>query len=124
MDSACTIVMVDDDRDILALSAELLESEGFTVQIFNNPIKACEYIKNNLSATGLLFTDQRMPLMSGVQLYTKVREYSSTLPVMICSGDENVPELLSSKNDSKLFFMRKPYAPVGLLERVKQVIAS
>ena len=117
------IIVVDDDRDILALACDLLESEGHSVLNFSEPLKALEYIQNHLESVALVFTDQRMPTMSGVKLYEKIREGSLKIPVLICSGDESVTELLNAKKDSVLYFIKKPYAPKVLLDIVKKVIA-
>jgi DNA-binding response OmpR family regulator len=79
------IVVVDDERDIVAIVAELLRQEGFEPLPFTRPERALASVLAMRPA--LLVTDLVMPMMSGQRLITCVREvYGPTLPILVMSA--------------------------------------
>jgi|SRR5215204_521046 len=70
-----TILLVDDENDILNLFCNCLQNFGYETIPFNNPTDALNYIYNsNISNCSLIITDYKMPLMSGRDLIKKIRE--------------------------------------------------
>jgi two-component system nitrogen regulation response regulator NtrX len=79
------VVIVDDERDILEVLADVLRDEGYTPVVFRDGIEALTYLTEREPA--LLLTDLRLPSMSGEELITHVRShYSPLLPVVVISG--------------------------------------
>ncbi len=68
------ILLVDDEKDILALFSEYLTSNGFNTISFDNPIKAIKYFYQNPNNCSLVITDYKMPQMSGIDLIKKIKE--------------------------------------------------
>ena len=60
------ILLVDDEKDVLALFDEYLTASGFNIISFDNPVKALEYFYENTNNCSVVITDYRMPQMSGV----------------------------------------------------------
>jgi response regulator RpfG family c-di-GMP phosphodiesterase len=74
-----TILLVDDENDILNLFCDWLQKFGYETIPFNNPTDALNYIYNsNISNCSLIITDYKMPLMSGIDLIKKIREKDTT----------------------------------------------
>ena len=75
------ILLVDDEKDILTLYHECLETWGFPIISFDNPINVLNYINtaNNILNCSLIITDYRMPQMNGLNFIQHIRErYSSS----------------------------------------------
>jgi len=77
-----TILMVDDEIDILELFGECLRSEGYNVQLFNDPTKLLEYICYNPNCS-LVITDYKMPKIGGIDLIKKIREIDDGFKIKI-----------------------------------------
>jgi len=77
-----TILMVDDEIDILELFGECLRSEGYNVQLFNDPTKLLEYICYNPNCP-LVITDYKMPKIGGIDLIKKIREIDDGFKIKI-----------------------------------------
>jgi DNA-binding response OmpR family regulator len=79
-----TILLVDDENDILNLFCDCLQKFGYETIPFNNPTDALNYIYNsNISNCSLIITDYKMPLMSGIDLIKKIREKDTTFKLKI-----------------------------------------
>ena len=68
------ILLVDDEKDVLALFDEYLTASGFNIISFDNPVKALEYFYENTNNCSVVITDYRMPEMSGLEFLKKIRE--------------------------------------------------
>ncbi|MFL6329009.1 MAG: response regulator [Nitrososphaeraceae archaeon] len=114
------IMIVDDEHDIARLFAVSLERSGFVVDVFNDPLSALSNYKAGLY--DLLLLDIRMPSMSGLELYQKIKNIDDKAKVCFITAYEE------SQNDlKKLFpnleevdcFVRKPIEMHNLVKIVK-----
>ena len=75
------ILLVDDEKDVLALFDEYLTASGFNIISFDNPVKALEYFYENTNNCSVVSTDYRMPGMSGLEFLKKIREKDTALKI-------------------------------------------
>jgi len=68
------ILLVDDEKDVLALFDEYLTASRFNIISFDNPVKALEYFYENTNNCSVVITDYRMPQMSGLDFINKIRK--------------------------------------------------
>jgi DNA-binding NtrC family response regulator len=80
-----SIVIVDDDRDLINVYSEALEMSGYDVSSFTDPSLAYQHIKENPNKYSLVITDDKMPDMNGLLLGTKLLEINPKLNVIIMS---------------------------------------
>jgi len=66
-----TILVVDDDHSIVELLALFLELEGYAVLTASNGREALERARRTVP--GLIVTDQRMPVMTGAELFRALK---------------------------------------------------
>ena len=59
-----SIVIVDDDRDLINVYSEALEMSGYDVSSFTDPSLAYQHIKENPNKYSLVITDDKMPDMN------------------------------------------------------------
>ena len=118
MASPKTIAIIDDEADLVDLFQEILESDGFKVCAFTDPIQAYNHIQKNPNDYGLILSDYRMPVMNGNELCTKLMRINSQFKVILMSAYENIEDV------SKFKFMRKPTTIANLLQIVKNTIAE
>jgi DNA-binding NtrC family response regulator len=116
-----TILVVDDDRAVLDLVAEVLESGDFKVVKANSPEIAIELANNPELHIDLLLSDVDMPGMSGPDLGQLLKERRQKLHVMLMSGAADGSLLVI--NDGWAF-IQKPFVAVKLVRMVKDVLGS
>ena len=119
MAAAKAIVIIDDEADLVDLFQEILESDGFKVCIFIDPIQAYNHIQKNPNDYDLILSDYRMPVMNGNELCTKLMRINSEFKVILMSAYENIEDDIS-----RFKFMRKPTTITNLLQIVKNTIAE
>ena len=119
MAAAKTIAIIDDEADLVNLFQEILESDGFKVCAFNDPIQAYKHIQKNPNDYSLILSDYRMPVINGNELFTKLMRINSEFKVILMSAYENIEDDIS-----KFTFMRKPTTIANLLQIVKNTIAE
>ena len=119
MAAAKAIVIIDDEADLVDLFQEILESDGFKVCTFIDPIQAYNHIQKNPNNYDLILSDYRMPVMNGNELCTKLMRINSEFKVILMSAYENIEDDIS-----RFKFMRKPTTITNLLQIVKSTIAE
>ncbi|MBV8855876.1 MAG: response regulator [Acidobacteria bacterium] len=82
---ATRILVVDDEENVRELLADILESEGYHVELASSGREALEKFGDG-SAFDALFTDLGMQGMSGWELAHAVRELDEKIPVAVVTG--------------------------------------
>lgn len=99
-------VLLAEDEDLVAMAvADLLETEGFRVTVASNGLEAIE--ADAVDPADLLFTDMRMPVMTGEVLIRLIRQRRPDLPIIVTTG---YSEHLPKEEPGRLVILRKPYA--------------
>jgi CheY-like chemotaxis protein len=87
-----SILLVEDDEDIRAAMAELLESEGFEVAVASNGQEGLEVLAQ-MGAPCLVLLDLMMPVMNGEDFLRHVRRNPAmdSVPVIIVTASGRMP---------------------------------
>ncbi len=87
-----SILIVDDDEDILKMTSFVLTRLGYTVETASDGAMGIEVLKKGTSAPCLILLDLMMPKMDGVTFLQRQSELPnlSGIPVVILSGDSNL----------------------------------
>lgn len=115
-----TIVIVDDDLDLLKLLLFAFEAEGFDVKGFTNGKEAIEYLNldTNIRTTRLLILDRLLPDMDGLDI---LRQFSQKLkahtPVLILSVLSGERDVLSGLKEGAVDYIEKPFNLTILMEK-------
>ncbi|WP_084813673.1 cache domain-containing protein [Desulfogranum japonicum] len=80
------VLVVDDEREIVALTQKKLELLGYTVTVCTQAQQAIDLFYSKPDAFDLVITDQSMPKMTGEQLVRKILEIRSDIPIIMCTG--------------------------------------
>lgn len=78
------VLVVDDERHIVALLTELLEDEGYHVVSAYDGVDALELVRAH--APDLVLADIMMPRLDGLALFNSLRESNVALPVVLMSA--------------------------------------
>src|ERR1035437_467435 len=114
-----TIVLVDDDRNILTSVSMTLEQEGFQVRTYTDGESALHGLAARPADLAVL--DIKMPRMDGMELLQRLRARSAMPVIFLTSKDEEVDELMGvglGADD----YITKPFSQRLLLERIRALL--
>ncbi len=116
-----TAHIVDDDSAVRDALQWLLQSRGVPSQTWNT---ASEFLEiSNRRMCGCLLLDVRMPVMSGIELFSRLRAKHCNLPVIFLTGHGDVPMAVKALKDGAFDFIEKPYDDNALVDKVLAAIA-
>lgn len=111
-----TILVVDDDRDIVRAIAKLLEMEGYNVVKAYDGIDALEKLSEN--SIQLILIDVMMPKLDGLSTMMKIRE-KKNIPIIVLSAKSEDTDKILGLSMGADDYITKPYNPMELAARVK-----
>ncbi len=111
-----TILVCDDDREIVEAIDIYLTQEGYHVLKAYDGLEALEVLKNN--EVHLLIIDVMMPKLDGLRATLKIREESS-IPIIILSAKSEDADKILGLNVGADDYVAKPFNPLELTARVK-----
>ncbi len=117
-----TVFVVDDDPGVRNSVRELLGAAGYSVKTYAS---AAEFLKDyDASNPGCLLLDVRMPGMSGLQLQDELRARSSSLPIVLITGDADAPASAQAISGGAFDVVEKPFKRGVLVDQVREAIAK
>ncbi len=113
-----TIMVVDDEFDLLTVWSLLLEQVGYTVVTAPNGAAALELARK--SKPDLILSDCMMPVMSGPQLCAALFEDPElrSIPVILCSAAADIPV----QPNPVIEYCRKPLSIDTLLPIIQRML--
>ncbi|HET8857181.1 MAG TPA: response regulator [Nitrososphaeraceae archaeon] len=114
-DKKCSIVLIDDNLELVILFKEILEKNGYKVWGFTNPEIALEFIRNNLTKCNLVISDYQLPHLNGYELGKKIKEIDKNIKMILVSNYED-----SHENKSEFKFIQKPITIDNLIETIEE----
>lgn len=116
-----TILVVDDEKDIVSALEIYLKAEGYRV------LSACNG-KEALAAAAredvhLILMDIMMPVMDGLSAMAQLRQTSNVPVILLTAKGEDTDKVLGL-NVGADDYITKPFNPVELLARVRSTAAA
>ncbi len=113
------ILVIDDDKDVLKLIKDILETSRYDVMPFDNPLTAIDMFNNFSAKIQLVITDIMMPLMEGDELIRRLKEIKPDIKIIVVSGYGNERITIRKMIDA---VVKKPFERLELLSVVRQLI--
>jgi CheY-like chemotaxis protein len=116
------VAIVDDERSIAHLIAEILETRGFRCVQFENSVQALGALLAEPTQYDLVITDFGMPDLTGEELVAELRAAGRDLPAVLCSG---TPGVLNEDRARQLDIhcvLPKPLTPEQLVNAVAAAV--
>ncbi|MDD6195872.1 MAG: response regulator transcription factor [[Clostridium] aminophilum] len=111
-----TILVCDDDKQIVEAIEIYLSSEGYRILKAYDGKEALEVLKE--SDVNLIILDVMMPGLDGIRTTMKIRENSS-IPIIILSAKSEDNDKILGLNIGADDYITKPFNPLELVARVK-----
>jgi DNA-binding response OmpR family regulator len=114
------ILVVDDDVSGSRMVQFLLQEQGHTVDIIDNPRGALALLEK--LPPDLLLLDVNLPQINGFDLYQRLREQGYDVPVIFVTGKDDVEDRVQGLRMGADDYICKPFHFAELIARVEAVL--
>ena len=117
-----TILVVDDEEDILLLCRVNLEFEGYTVITASSGIEGLERARS--SNPSLVLLDVMMPTLDGWHVLDALKSEPSMkdIPVVMLTARVQGEDQMRGWSGGAADYIIKPFSPVALLETIRSLL--
>ena len=126
-DKRGSILVVDDEPDIVITLRTVLERNNFKVDTHTEPLQV---IKNfEINAYDLLILDIKMPQMNGFELYRELKKIDENIKVCFLTALSELHDYDAFKKEvfpktGQRYYVQKPIENDEILERVNEILGS
>ena len=117
-----TVLVVDDDREIRDALAQTLDLHDFSPLAVGSFIEAKDHISSGFD--GVILSDIRMPGRDGFHLLAYAHEVDPDLPVILLTGEGDVPMAVNAMSQGAFDFLEKPCAPAALVPVLQRALGA
>jgi DNA-binding NtrC family response regulator len=119
-----TVLVVDDENDILILMKLILETHGYRALLAHGAMDALQLIGQDDLKVNLLLTDVAMPGMDGIDLARICRDLRPGLPVLFMSGFVDADAVRLKIWDDGVRFLSKPFTEETIVGNVCELLGA
>jgi PAS domain S-box-containing protein len=116
------ILFVDDEKALVELGMETLVTLGYNVIGKTSSPEALAAFRAQPDAFDLIITDLTMPGLTGRELAREVLSIRSDIPIILCSGFNEVINEKQAEESGIREFVMKPYVLSGLAKTIRRVL--
>ena len=123
-DESPQILLVEEDRTLLEITAFRLELLGYRVVQLDSGEKALEWLRDKLPS--LIIVDHFLPGMDGVELLNRLSNdmRTSEIPVMFLSTNSDLEDVQKAYNAGADEYLVIPYDPIVLESKVERLTSA
>jgi DNA-binding NtrC family response regulator len=115
-----TILVIEDDPDVLSMIVKHLEHQGFDVVTAKDGMEGLKKLK--AGGYDLVITDIVMPYVSGTGLVTALKESKPYIPVIAITGYGEEPEAVATEKKANLV-LSKPVKMSELKDHISRLLS-
>ena len=117
-----TVLVVDDDPNVLALARTILESAGLSVRTAANGRAGIEELRRHRADTAVALVDLTMPGIDGIETARAMNSVAPEVPVLLTSGHHDPRTAVRLGSCELAGFLQKPYSPEVLVQALRGAI--
>lgn len=120
------IVMVDDEKELREICAEILKSQGYQIDQYADASEALERLQFPVD---LLITDVSLPGMTGIEMaknfyFDLIQKGKPIVPVLFVSGQIHDNLKIPGAGSDDIFQLTKPFNMANIVGMVGQILSS
>ncbi len=118
------ILIVDDNEDVIQITASFLVAKGYEVDTATDGAQALERIAARRPDCVLL--DVMMPRMSGIEVLNHLKDdpATATLPVILVTAKSRDADVLEGYKEGADYYITKPFSAQQLIYGVRLVLGD
>lgn len=120
MDQAIHILMVDDERNVSAMTRDFLQAKGYLVTLVHNGDAGLVAFRK--MGADLCLLDIRMPMKDGYRLAEEIREFAPHIPIIFLTGKTEVEDRVKGLKFGAEDYITKPFSLEELELRIANVL--
>ncbi len=117
-----TILFAEDEESVRLLVTDILRQQGYTVLHAKNGEEALSMVEGKEMEIDLLLSDVIMPRMGGVELAQTLQAHNPSCKILFISGYSEDAHAMQGILHTKSQFVKKPFSPALLAEKVRDVL--
>jgi signal transduction histidine kinase/ActR/RegA family two-component response regulator len=118
------ILIAEDELSLAKLYKISLTEAGYKVTLVGNGKEAIEIFRSNPDNFDLLFTDQIMPKMTGVELGEEVLKIRPDLPIIMATGHDISASTADAKSVDISHYLKKPVKMAELKQLIEKILVK
>lgn len=115
------ILLIEDEERIARVLQLELEHEGYEVLICGDGRSGLQAAQSE-PAWDLILLDVMLPELNGLEVLRRIRQVNPTLPVILLTARDAVPDRVSGLDQGANDYVTKPFATVELLARIRSLL--
>ena len=116
-----TILVIDDNAEVLSITSALLKHSGFEVKQAASGTQGIDLFVNQRDAIKVVVLDLTLPDMDGLEVFERIRKLRHDIPIVISSGYAESAEVAVACHAAHGAFLQKPYSHAELLKVIKSL---
>ena len=117
-----SVLVVDDDADLLRLLDMRLRSAGFRPVLAGTAEQALARLA--VARPRAVITDLRMPGMDGQALFERIHAADPSLPVIILTAHGSIPDAVAAAQRGVFGYLTKPFESSELLDLLRRAVGE
>ncbi len=124
MENNKTIMVVDDNPDIITIVRTILEGKGFNVLSASSGAECLETLKSE--KPDLIVLDIMMPEMDGLEVLTRLKAMSefSNVPVVLLTAKVQYEDVLGGYKLGADYYITKPFTSTQLINGINLLLGE
>lgn len=118
------ILLVDDESAILAFAENMIEQMGYSVRAHSSSVQALDAFSHDPRAFDLVITDQTMPLLTGMDLATKMLAIRSDIPIILITGFSEIVSAEQAREQGITVYLEKPFTRSSLAKAISRALSA
>jgi len=117
-----TLVIIDDDIDLLELLSSFFRQRGYSVFPYNDARDALVDIESKKVHADVVISDIKLPVMSGLDLIKRIRSFNAVLPIILMTAEGSLEIAVEAIETGAYDFVLKPLHVPQLLISVQRAL--
>jgi CheY-like chemotaxis protein len=117
-----TIILIEDEDDLRAITERMLQRNGYQVLVAPDGPRALEIEAHHPSPIDLVVTDVVMPRMTGKEVAERMRQRRPGIKLLFTSGYAHAVLDARGRIDPNLALLEKPFTESALLTKVRGLL--
>lgn len=124
MDTGRTVMVVDDDPDIMDLVKKIVERSGYMAECVSSGEEVFKRLEGQ--KPDLILLDVVMPRMDGLEVLTRLKSQpnTSSIPVILLTGNGRYSDVLTGYQMGTDYYISKPFTSAQLLSGINLVLGQ
>ncbi|MEZ0260442.1 MAG: ATP-binding protein [Alphaproteobacteria bacterium] len=118
-----TILIVDDEASILAITSQTLQAFGYKVMTSTNGAEAVAVYAQHRNDIAVVLTDMMMPIMDGGATIQALKKINPSVKIIAASGLDANGSVAKATEAGVCHFLKKPYTAFAVLQMLKKALS-